>query len=366
MSSHKFSTLDGLRGIAALLIAIRHAPQLWPLGHPTSLFYQSYLSVDFFFMLSGFVLAHAYGPSLQKGTLTFSEFVLIRLIRLYPLYFISILGFYVLILVRQGFEMGLLLFLIQHYFFYSLFLLPNFSVQQSMFPANNPSWSLFYEICANFVMGLLSRYLTTLILCFIILCAGLALMTCTAFHWLGFGSSNGAFDTGTKAISFYGTYCRVIFSFFLGILLYRLWKINCFTIQIPAIIPLILLLLVLIAPPFSVVQPLFDILAVMAIFPLIILLGAQSQTHKKTDVIVTLLGRLSYAIYILQDIIYALINYLLTYVSSPYGSLLLTPMALLAVFLIAYLFDRFYDKPLRRLLTQKIIVKRVGSISVRR
>jgi peptidoglycan/LPS O-acetylase OafA/YrhL len=67
---HKFATLDGLRGIAALAVITRHAPQFFrsisiliPQQDGTiSLvgpFYESYLAVDFFFVLSGFVLAHA-------------------------------------------------------------------------------------------------------------------------------------------------------------------------------------------------------------------------------------------------------------------------------------------------------------------
>jgi peptidoglycan/LPS O-acetylase OafA/YrhL len=69
-SKRTFVTLDGLRGIAALAIVARHAPVLFnsvsiyvqsDIGKPTALFFESYLAVDFFFALSGFVLAHAYG-----------------------------------------------------------------------------------------------------------------------------------------------------------------------------------------------------------------------------------------------------------------------------------------------------------------
>ena len=72
-----FVTLDGLRGIAALAVVTRHAPYF---RNP---FFESYLAVDFFFVLSGFVLAHAYGQRL-RGNLSILDFVKIRIVRLYP------------------------------------------------------------------------------------------------------------------------------------------------------------------------------------------------------------------------------------------------------------------------------------------
>jgi peptidoglycan/LPS O-acetylase OafA/YrhL len=76
---HQFVLLDGLRGVAALAVVVTHALYFFP---PTPM---AYLAVDFFFMLSGFVLAHAYGERLRQG-MTAGRFMAIRLIRLYPLY----------------------------------------------------------------------------------------------------------------------------------------------------------------------------------------------------------------------------------------------------------------------------------------
>jgi peptidoglycan/LPS O-acetylase OafA/YrhL len=97
-SKRTFVTLDGLRGIAALAIVARHAPVLFnsvsiyvqsDIGKPTALFFESYLAVDFFVALSGFVLAHAYGQRLRGG-MPASEFMTVRLIRLYPLYLLAL------------------------------------------------------------------------------------------------------------------------------------------------------------------------------------------------------------------------------------------------------------------------------------
>ena len=81
----RYETLDALRGLAALAVVVFHlgqvrlAPDLVPHG---------YLAVDFFFVLSGFVVAHAYEEAL-RGSLSFRSFALRRAIRLYPL---AILG----------------------------------------------------------------------------------------------------------------------------------------------------------------------------------------------------------------------------------------------------------------------------------
>src|SRR4249920_3888776 len=99
-----FVVLDGLRGIAALAVLTRHAPDFFssisiyvtspisPVPFSVGPFFESYLAVDFFFVLSGFVLAHAYGDRLELG-MSAQRFMTIRIVRLYPLYLLSLLLF---------------------------------------------------------------------------------------------------------------------------------------------------------------------------------------------------------------------------------------------------------------------------------
>src|SRR5579864_4395262 len=81
--SHHFPLLDGLRGIAALAVLSLHIVQL--MDAPV-LLPHAHLSVDFFFILSGFVVANAYEKKLLHS-MTFTRFVKIRLVRLYPMIF---------------------------------------------------------------------------------------------------------------------------------------------------------------------------------------------------------------------------------------------------------------------------------------
>lgn len=86
ISRHKYQTLDGIRGIAALMIVLHHTGYYFS-GLP---FARSYLAVDLFFVLSGFVIAEAYSTRLKDGLSCF-EFMRIRIIRLYPLYLLGTL-----------------------------------------------------------------------------------------------------------------------------------------------------------------------------------------------------------------------------------------------------------------------------------
>ena len=86
LSERTFVALDGLRGVAAIMVALRHAPFLWAVpATPTGWMKNSYLAVDLFFVLSGFVLEHAYGRRFREG-MSVGTFMLARLQRLYPLY----------------------------------------------------------------------------------------------------------------------------------------------------------------------------------------------------------------------------------------------------------------------------------------
>src|SRR5882762_11377334 len=84
---HTFVLLDALRGAAALCVVVYHYVGIlynhkweWP---PSA-----FLAVDFFFLLSGFVIMHAYARRLAAGMPT-QQFFMVRLIRLYPLYFLG-------------------------------------------------------------------------------------------------------------------------------------------------------------------------------------------------------------------------------------------------------------------------------------
>ena len=83
----RFVVLDSWRGIAACMVALFHMDQFSPNSHLHVPFLgNSYLFVDFFFVLSGFVIAANYQQRLLDG-FGVGRFLLLRLGRLYPLHF---------------------------------------------------------------------------------------------------------------------------------------------------------------------------------------------------------------------------------------------------------------------------------------
>jgi peptidoglycan/LPS O-acetylase OafA/YrhL len=90
----RFQTLDSWRGLCAVLVALLHYHAAWHL-YEFPLIRNSYLFVDFFFVLSGFVIAHAYGHRI--GDLAdFGRFVVLRFGRLWPLH-AAVLGLFLMV-----------------------------------------------------------------------------------------------------------------------------------------------------------------------------------------------------------------------------------------------------------------------------
>ena len=76
--------LDGLRGIAVLLVVAFHAwPQLLPFG---------YLGVDIFFVISGFLITAIIQSEWERGAFSFAGFYLRRVQRLAPSLLIVLLA----------------------------------------------------------------------------------------------------------------------------------------------------------------------------------------------------------------------------------------------------------------------------------
>ena len=218
----RFLLLDGLRGVAALAVVFDHVPP----NAIGDLIPQRYLAVDFFFVLSGFVLAHAYGPRLAASWPPLS-FMRVRLIRLYPLYLAgSLIGFSVAALgAIRGWGGDLSEVLVTAAF--GVFFLPTLLNMNSigvLYPLNGPAWSLFFELVANFFYALIARFLSGRMLA-LILSVSAVLLSIALFNHAdvrGPGWQWSHFDAGLA---------RVVFDFFVGVAIDRLWS----SVGIPAL-----------------------------------------------------------------------------------------------------------------------------------
>ena len=164
----RYVTLDGLRGLAAIAVALYHYdPALMPFG---------YLAVDFFFVLSGFVLLEAYRDRFAAG-LGVGRFLAMRYLRLYPLF---LLGSVIMIArigqiyLRHSLESLSIADFVSSVPL-NLLLLPSPFTQQ-LFPVNVPAWSLLLELVANLVMAIVILRRSTTRLAVWVGAAGVALV----------------------------------------------------------------------------------------------------------------------------------------------------------------------------------------------
>jgi peptidoglycan/LPS O-acetylase OafA/YrhL len=365
-----FVTLDGLRGIAALAVLTNHASLFFTAVSVTlkfddstnsqltiGPFFESYLAVDFFFGLSGFVLAHAYGQRLSQG-MSAIQFMMIRLIRLYPLYILA-LAIVALIESRQLAHGGTTYLQFANNFIPAILFLPSPSLNGDsvLFPTNGPAWSLFFELAANLCFALTAATLSNFKLGLTVLSAGLILVGTVSFGYLGFGTSGGAMDAGFDWQSFGGGLVRVAYSFFAGVLIYRIWCIWRPPFKIPSAAVVLVLIGILVAHPSEQYQAVFDIVVTIAIFPALIWLGADTAPTGLMAAAFSWLGTASYAVYVLQVPLYGMSVTVLRKIFGDTNDFGLSYGVLFAafVFVVAIVADRYVDRPLRSFLTKRLV-----------
>ncbi|WP_109808691.1 acyltransferase family protein [Sphingosinithalassobacter portus] len=346
-----FDTLDGMRGIAAFAVAAMHIQ--WFLGplHPMIVS----VAVDFFFVLSGFVIAYSYEADLKRGYARRS-FLLARLIRLYPLFFLG--------LVLGTISKGLYDFPDNPVTFWgnvicNLFMLPYPlpypQTYDDLFPLNFPAWSIFYEWIAYILFALLVRHLTNRWLAFVIL-AGLAALIYT-------GLTEGTLDRGTWRPSLVGGLARVTFSFFIGVALLRAWQRAPTRIALHPLLLFALMMLPMLWRPDENTgfAWLYELGIVAVWMPLMVWLGTGSPAKGAWKKICAALGAISYPLYIIHATIYP---YIFHYndPSTPVFFEQNAPWPALVVIMLlgtaSWLLAVYVDLPLRRRLSLKLLPRR--------
>ncbi|MFV0644556.1 MAG: acyltransferase family protein [Sphingomonadaceae bacterium] len=285
--------LDGLRGVAALAVLFLH----WLEGHGYQLFGSSLLAVDFFFMLSGFVVTHAYQKRLRaegRGTLFLRQ----RLIRLYPVIVLGLLLGVVRFSVLSWQETGT--FLTQKIaleLFAGLLMIPmTLASAPDFFPLDNPLWSLHFEFIAYiaFWLFMFRSSSRTLAVIAVIAAAG-----CFLWARATFGADPVPFPSLDHVSGYINGLSRVAFSFTLGMLLYRGIE-RMGTVALPHGRWLALLLILPLILPRSYVPPLAVMVLLGLIFPYIIFAGSRVQQHHGLTRIEKFMGDVSYPLYALH------------------------------------------------------------------
>ena len=329
MATRHFRTLDALRGIAALAVVLYHLPVggLAPRG---------YLAVDLFFLMSGFVVAHAYEARLASGW-SAGRFLMARLKRLWPLYAFGTLfgALCYLFAERVGPVHGFLVPALPMFVVLALnmFFLPfNGTANWPSFPLNSPSWSLSVEIVGNAVYGVVARTLSDAMLkaMSLIGAIGLCLIVYRA-HSL---------DAGVDASNAFGGYVRFVFSFPLGVLIYRRHRAG----QLKEIVLAWPWVLAMAAAVFAGLMPFGgagDLVAAMFVFPMLLVSALGREPDARASAIFAWAGALSYPLYIVH---HPLLDVFRVLQPSGFAWWLAVP----AVVAAAFLLFRLIDQPLQR------------------
>ena len=366
-SKPHYELLDGLRGVAALLVVWYHLFEAFATSPVDQRFNHGYLAVDFFFLLSGFVIGYAYDERWGRG-LRMRDFIKRRLIRLHPMVVLGALlgaaAFFVQGSVRWNGEpvsTGMVLAAL----LCGLLLIPAWPGaghevrgNGEMYPLNGPGWSLFFEYLGNLLYMLLLRRLPTRWLTLLVALTGAALAAFAIGDLSGYGHLGVGWTLAGS--NFPGGMLRLLFAFPAGLLLARRFR----PVRIRGAFWLCSLsLAVLLAMPYvgseqnHLFNGLYDTLSTLLLFPLLLWLGASSHaTDAATARICGFLGDISYPLYMVHYpsmyLFYAWVwNHGYTFSEVwPVAAALFAGNILLAWFVL-----KIYDEPLRRLLTARFL-----------
>lgn len=360
-----YNILDGLRGIAALTVVCFHLFEAFATSHLDQRINHGYLAVDFFFILSGFVVGYAYDDRWKK--MTVAEFLKRRFIRLHPM-------------VVMGAVIGAVMFYFQGCSVWDVstvsismllvatllnaLLIPATPGSEirglgEMYPLNGPSWSLFFEYIGNILYAFVIRKLPTRALSVLVLLAGCGLAAFAVWGPLGDICVGFAMD----GVNMTGGSLRLLFAFSAGLLLSRVFKPihikGAFWICSLAVVAL------LSVPRIGGsehlwMNGLYDTVCAVVFFPLLVYLGASGKTTDKiTTRVCKFLGDISYPLYMVHYpfiyLYYAWVkNENLTFEQSLPGAAALVAGSVI----LAYLCLKLYDEPVRRFLTKHLLPKR--------
>jgi len=343
-----FQILDGLRGIAAISVVIFHFMEIAQPDYEKNFVGHAFLAVDFFFCLSGFVIAYAYDGKLKQ--IGFSTFFKLRLIRLHPLVIIgSIIGLlcwmfdpFSNLYTIYGSGKAFLLFIT------SCFMIPYPAIREryfNLFHLNPPSWSLFWEYIANIFYALVLVKLRNKIL-WVLVAIG-AILICyetkrsgsIAGGWGGSNISAGAI--------------RVLYSFLAGMLVYRLgWIIKT---RLGFLSVSVLLLAVLTSPYSKKWNFVSEPFIVIFVLPFLVAIGAGATLRPIFTRICKFSGELSYPLYMVHyPFIWIFFSYMQKCKPTVSQLQVVIPISVVLLILFAWLVMVFIDIPIRKYLKKRM------------
>ncbi|WP_294588654.1 acyltransferase [uncultured Phocaeicola sp.] len=371
-SKPHYELLDGLRGVAALLVLFYHIFEGLSFaagGTLITVINHGYLAVDFFFILSGFVISYAYDDRWGK-TMTTGNFFKRRLIRLHPMIIMGVILGAITFFLQGGVQWdgtkiatsAVMLAMLCAMFFIPAVPGVSYEVRGNgeMFPLNGPSWSLFFEYIGNILYALFIHRLSNKALTVLVGLSGIALAWFTLFNVSGYDMFGVGWTLDT--VNFFGGTLRMLFPFSMGMLLARHFK----PMNVKGAFWICsMILLLLFCVPYIVTENspislngLFEAICILFIFPVLLWIGASGKTTDNfSSRVCKFLGDISYPLYAVHyPIMYLFYAWLINHKIYIFSEAWPTALAVyLGNILLAYLCLKLYDEPVRKWLAKKFL-----------
>jgi peptidoglycan/LPS O-acetylase OafA/YrhL len=324
LKTQRLAALDGLRAVAALGVLLYHVAD-WS-GRPGRVAH-GYLAVDFFFCLSGFVLAHAF----ERRDIGWPTYLWIRVVRIWPLLVLStVIG--ALLTPRHSppfwpnLARGLLL--VPRLGHPALWTFP------TLFPFNPPAWSLCLEVIVSALWFPLRRLPGLGLMTIVLLSGGVMVWVALNLHGV---------ETGWDQATFWLGVARATFSFSLG---WACWRYRDLAPRPRLLLPALALLAAL-AMPILPWNGLYDFACVAVLFPILVLSGAHDPKGA-VGALCRTTGDVSYPLYALHWATWGLMLRLYPDGWKPLLPLWFPALGMVVAPAVAWIAFRFYDAPLRR------------------
>jgi peptidoglycan/LPS O-acetylase OafA/YrhL len=375
-SKSRYEILDGLRGVAAVIVVCFHLFETYSKGPADQILNHGYLAVDFFFVLSGFVIGYAYDDRWDRMSL--KNFFKRRLVRLHPmvimgtiigalLFYFGACSDFPLISQTPVWKMLLIMLLA----FTMIPALPSMDIRGWLEtnPLNGPTWSLMWEYLANILYALVIRHFSKTLLT-IFVCFSAFLTLNLALNWDVFGVLAKREYAAYTVIGGWSItpdqicigISRLLYPFFAGLLLSRVHKL----INVKAgfwwcsfLVAILLVMPRVGGTDTQWLNGVYDSVCIIVMFPLIVSMGAGSKVTGKSVRVCKFLGEISYPLYITHyPLIYMQIAWARNHPDASLGAdIILGIIVLVLSIALAYTCLKLYDLPVRDWLKRHWLMK---------
>lgn len=378
-SKPRFEILDGLRGVAAMIVVAFHLFETYSKGPSDQILNHGYLAVDFFFVLSGFVIGYAYDD--RWGKMNVWGFFKRRLIRLQPMVILGTLigAFWFYFGGAPGFELvmqtpwwKLLLIVILGCLMFPT--PPSMDIRgwQEINSLNGAAWSLMWEYVANILYALFVRRFNVIVLAVMVtVSAFLTIDLCLNLDTFGllevrsYAKYTVIGGFGLTPDQIYIGICRLLYPFFGGLLLYRLGKCRIKLNRGGMTWCSVAVAATLVVPHLGGedhewINGLYCAVVILLIYPAVVDAGAGSPLRgRRTTAISKFLGMISYPLYITHyPMIYVQMNWAARHADAPLSTHIWVAVSIfIASIAVAYASVKVYDIPVRAWLSERFLYK---------